>query len=127
MEIKQHNNNTKEFFPITSVCKDDLFQLFSDDSRAIHVMEKLENGDMVNLAMQLANDYCEQLFWESLKAIFESEFLTIEVPSMGIIETECPACKKMITSDLNSNEVQCSECKIIVLQRHINSTEYQED
>ena len=35
---------------------------------------------------------------------------------------ECPNCKKIILFDSDSNEIQCSECKIIILQRHINST-----
>ncbi len=44
------------------------------------------------------------------------------------IQIECPACKQMIMADSNSSEIQCHNCKVIVLQRHINSTgqEYQE-
>jgi len=127
MKIKNHKNYTKEFFPITSVCQDDIIHAFTDNPNAQEIARNLDDEDMKNLASNLADNYCEILFWESLKAIFELEFLTPEVPSIGVTETECPACKKMIISDLSSSEVQCCECKVIVLQRHINLTEYQED
>lgn len=73
------------------------------------------------LASKLADDYCEQLFWDSLKVIFESAFLKQEEYSIGAIETECPNCKKNVVSEAVSNEIQYSECKIIILQKHINS------
>ena len=38
-----------------------------------------------------------------------------------ILEMECPCCKKIVSSDLASNEIHCPECKVIILQRHINS------
>ena len=41
------------------------------------------------------------------------------------IEIECPGCKRTIMADSDSSEVQCNNCKIIVLQRHFNPTENQ--
>jgi len=35
----------------------------------------MTDEDMENLAGKLADDYCEQLFWNSLKTIFESKHL----------------------------------------------------
>ncbi len=46
---------------------------------------------------------------------------TLPDHSKGLVETECPNCKKRILSDANSDEIQCSECEIIILQRHLNS------
>jgi hypothetical protein len=39
-----------------------------------------------------------------------------------IVEIECPNCKKIILAELDGNDIRCSECKIVILQRHINST-----
>ena len=41
------------------------------------------------------------------------------------IEIECPACKRILMADSGSGEVQCSNCKIIVLQQHISSVAHQ--
>ena len=41
------------------------------------------------------------------------------------IEIECPTCKRIIISDSNSSKVQRHNCKVIVLQRHINSIDDQ--
>jgi len=57
-----------------------------------------------------------------VKKICIAQGWTLPDHSKGIVETECPNCKKMILSDANSDEIQCSECKIVILQRHINST-----
>jgi len=35
----------------------------------------MTDEDMENLASELADDYCEQLFWGSLKTISESKSL----------------------------------------------------
>ena len=45
---------------------------------------------------------------------------------ISIVEIECPNCKKIIVSEADCSEVRCSECKIIILQRHINLTVHQE-
>lgn len=43
------------------------------------------------------------------------------LPDPGHLEIECPCCKKTISSDSARNEIHCPECKVIILQRHINS------
>lgn len=51
-------------FPITSVCRADL-ESVGLDTRAV------DDETMRHLAGKLADDYCEQLFWVSLKIIAE--------------------------------------------------------
>ena len=65
----------REFFPITSVCKDDIFHAFDDDKAIKKAIEKMDDGDMETLASKLADDYCEQLYWDSLKVIVELTFM----------------------------------------------------
>lgn len=121
MGIKQHKKSIKEFFPITSICREDIIHAFTDNPDAQKIVRNLDDGDMEILASKLADDYCEQLFWDSLKVIFESSFLRQKEYSVGIIETECPNCKKIIVSNADSSEIQCCECKVIILQRQIFS------
>ena len=40
------------------------------------IVHNLDDADMKHLASKLADDYCEQLFWESVKIIFESNFMS---------------------------------------------------
>ena len=65
----------REFFPITSVCKDDIFHVFGDDNEAKEAITKMDDGDMETLASKLADDYCDQLYWDSLKVIVEMVFM----------------------------------------------------
>ena len=64
-----------EFYQITSVCKDDLIQAFVDDAQAKKVIKKMDEGDMQTLASKMADDYCDQLYWDSLKVIVEMVFM----------------------------------------------------
>jgi len=67
-----------EMFPITSVCRDDIIHAFRNSDVLEQVKKKVEMMDdteMKYLASKLADDYCEQLFWNSLKIIFEERFL----------------------------------------------------
>ena len=68
-------NQDTEFYPITSVCKDDIFHAFGDDAQAQEAIKKMDEGDMVTLASKMADDYCDQLYWDSLKVIFETRFM----------------------------------------------------
>ena len=68
----------KEFFPITSVCFDDIIFAFEDSEQLADVKKRLQElgeNDMKYLASKMANDYCEQLYWVSLKILFEEYFL----------------------------------------------------
>lgn len=51
-------------FPITSVCRDDLAPHGFD-------VEKISDEDMKELADRMEDDYCEQLFRDSMKIIAE--------------------------------------------------------
>ena len=74
LAIDSLNQNT-EFYPITSVCKDDIFHVFSDDNEAKEAITKMDDGDMETLASKLADDYCDQLYWDSLQVIVEMVFM----------------------------------------------------
>lgn len=49
-------------FPICSICRDDLAGKGYD-------VEKIDDSDMERLASKLGDDYCEQLFWDSMVII----------------------------------------------------------
>lgn len=67
-----------EFFKITSISKDDLLGEFNGNKKAIRRIQALDNEEMSYLAEKMADDYCEQLFWSSLRIIFEDRFLKEE-------------------------------------------------
>lgn len=52
------------YFPITSVHRDDLKAKGFD-------VDKISDDDMEELAQKMGNDYCTQLFWESMELIAE--------------------------------------------------------
>lgn len=52
------------YFPITSVHRNDL------ESKGFDV-KRISDSDMEELADKMADDYCEQLYWESLEIIAE--------------------------------------------------------
>ncbi len=61
-------------FEITSVCMADLFDIASEDESAIisksNIM-RLDESDMRRIASKMADDYCDQLYWNSLRIIVE--------------------------------------------------------
>lgn len=57
------------YFPITSVHRNDL--LFKG-----YDIDEISDSDMYKLANKMANDYCEQLFWDSMD-IIASECLNL--------------------------------------------------
>jgi len=78
---KREDNMTvsiKEFFPITSVSKEDIIQAFQNTNIADQVKErvaKMDDAEMKELASKMADDYCNQMFWNSLRIIFEENLL----------------------------------------------------
>ena len=58
---------SKEYFEITSVSREDLEQLGYDTTN-------VSDDTMESIAEMLADDYCEQLFWGSLRTIIEDCF-----------------------------------------------------
>ena len=65
----------KEFFPVTFISKDDVLNAFNGNPEVKTIVKRLDDADMKHLASKLGDDYCEQLFWESLKIIFELNFM----------------------------------------------------
>ena len=63
-----------KYFVITRLHKDDLRGIFKDDPKKLKVIDKMEDYEMELLARKLADDYCNQLYWNSLKIIFEECF-----------------------------------------------------
>jgi len=60
---------------ITKVSKEDLKEAFKDNKKALKIIEEMDSDDLQRLAERMANDYIEQLYWDSLKAIFTEMFL----------------------------------------------------
>ena len=70
--------STKEFFPITSVSKEDIIHAFKNTDIADQVKErvaKMDDDEMKQFASKMADDYCNQMFWDSLRIIFEENLL----------------------------------------------------
>ena len=64
-------------FEITSICKEDIIHAFHNSEILETIKEKvadMDDGDMKKLASKMADDYCTQLFWDSLRIICEDFF-----------------------------------------------------
>ena len=68
-------NQRSKLFHITSVSRKDIIQVFDGDIEIKNIVKGMKNDEMERLASKLADDYCEQLFWSSLKTIFETVHL----------------------------------------------------
>ncbi len=81
-------------FEITSVARADVSNVFNCE-----IAESLTDDEMKEISCKLADDYCNQLFWQSLKIITES---VIEQRN-NISDNDCnkfaSAAKKNITSE----------------------------
>ena len=63
-------------FEITSICKEDIIHAFDNSDREIlesikQIVAEMDDSDMKKLASKMSDDYCEQLFWDSLREKFE--------------------------------------------------------
>lgn len=71
-----------QFFSITSVTKDDIIQAYSDRETQDMLnlvkmrLHEMDNTDMGYLAEKMADSYCDNLFWDDIRTIFEDRFLT---------------------------------------------------
>ena len=70
---------TKKSFPITTLSKEDLLGLESNDGNGKPMFSPkkimaLTDEDMERLASKLGNDYCEQLYWQSLEILADYNF-----------------------------------------------------
>lgn len=61
------SKNKQVEFNITSICRDDLEGVGFNTS-------KVSDDTMTKLASKMADDYCEQLFWDSMKIIAQDYF-----------------------------------------------------
>ena len=70
-------NNEKQYV-VASICKNDVLECFLDRDnyeKAKKKLDKMDDHKMELLAKRLFEDYCNQIFWQSLRIIFEDEFL----------------------------------------------------
>ena len=85
-----------DFFPITSVSRGDL-QACGFDTRFI------TDYQMCDLAREMANDYCEQLFWSSMEILAEG----LDFPR----HPKCPACNcRCVSLDEQTETFRCRNC-----------------
>jgi hypothetical protein len=78
--LKALSNNIIDIdcFPVVCISKKDIIHAFSNNSEVKTIVQTMDDGDMRNLASKLADDYCEQLFRESIKTIFKSNFMKMK-------------------------------------------------
>jgi hypothetical protein len=72
--MKMVTKKNIKFYPITRLCKDDIIMAFEGVSDLKTIKQKvnlLTDLEMEGIARRLADDYCEQLYWSSLRAIVE--------------------------------------------------------
>ena len=69
------NSASRTFFSITALSKGDIIEAFDGDLKINKLVKNLSDDDMKYLASKMADDYCNQLFWDSLKIIFDEHFL----------------------------------------------------
>jgi len=62
-------------FPVTYLSKDDIIHAFHNNPEVKIIATNLDDADMKHLASKLADEYCDQLYWESLKTIFDADYL----------------------------------------------------
>ena len=65
-------------YVVASICKSDILECFVDRenyNQAKTKLDKMSNHKMELLANKLYTVYCNQLFWQSLRIIFEDEFM----------------------------------------------------
>ena len=87
------------YFNITSVSRDDLEHLNFDVSN-------VSDADMVQLASKLGNDYCDQLFWDSLKILAAD---CLDLQKIGTLL--CPNCNKHpVEYDAETDTHYCTNC-----------------
>jgi len=75
MPIKQ---DVEKYYNVTSTCKEDIISAFEgrDDLKQVRKrVKKLTEKEMIFLAKKLSEDYCNQLYWDSLRIIFLEKFL----------------------------------------------------
>lgn len=99
MEKSFQNQLNSGYFPITSVHRNDL------EAKGFDI-KKISDDDMEQLAEKMANDYCEQLFWDSME-IIASDIL--DFPKAK--DSSCPKCNSShIRLDPSDGQFHCNYC-----------------
>jgi len=62
---------TKEFFEITSISRDDIKGHFAEKGIKINV-EKISDDEMTWIARKMADNYCNCCYWNSLENLVNS-------------------------------------------------------
>jgi len=70
-EIEQRKKQ-EPFYTVTRVCKDDMREVFKEDLEKLELIDKLTDDQMRYITQKLADDYINQLYWNSLKIIAKS-------------------------------------------------------
>jgi len=63
------------FFVITRLHRDDIIEAFKGNPKAQKRARNMTDDEMKQLASKMADDYLNQLYWSSLRIIFEDRFL----------------------------------------------------
>lgn len=68
--VHSHYESEKDYFEITCVHRDDLVNFDTTN---------IDDSTMVTLADKLSDDYCDQLYWQSLNLIADG----LDIPRLG--------------------------------------------
>ena len=100
------------YFPITSVHRDDLQAKGFD-------IDKITDAHMEELADKMSDDYCEQLFWDSMEIIADC---------MGLPRKEIPRCPKCqseaVKYDISDGLYHCGSCRFLCWESEDNGARY---
>lgn len=91
------NRLNEGYFPITSIHRDDLATKGFD-------IRRISDSDMKQLADKMASDYCNQLFWSSLKILAEDGMHFPRLPA-------CPQCSSPnVEVNAERGTYHCAQC-----------------
>ncbi len=79
-------------------------------------------GELANIRIKGIFEIENDTSWQirqahQIERICQAQGWTI--PDFGVLEIECPGCKKTISSYSVNSEIHCPECKVIILQKCI--------
>ena len=85
VKVLLQKKEDNQYYKVTSTCKEDIIRAFEDINTPKEEMKKikkrvksLKDNEMLVLASDLSDDYCEQLYWDSLRSIFEGRYMEVK-------------------------------------------------
>lgn len=103
------------YFHITSVHRDDLRAKGFD-------ADKITDAQMERLADKMGDDYCEQLFWDSMEIIADC----MGLPRKDIVR--CPQCQsEVVKYDISDGLSHCGRCNQVWDEKLFVKVEFPED